>query len=87
MRKPPTVTQDELAAVVASYEAVEKDVLRIRRNLRAGAAVEPGALECHSQPGALQISPAAGYSLFGLGIYPRGSGPLTRKQGHANEAA
>ena len=84
MRKPPTVAQDELAAVVCAYNAVEKDVLRIRRILRAGASVEPGALECNSEPGALRINQAASYSLFGLGIYPRGEGP---QKSHAKEAA
>jgi hypothetical protein len=70
--KPTVITQAEIEAAVAAYEAIEKNVLRIRRLLRAGAIIETGALECHLQSGwPFQINQAAAYSPFGLEIRKR----------------
>jgi hypothetical protein len=89
MPKPATVTQAELAAVVAAYTAVEKTVLEIRQRLAAGASVEAGALECLSRNDPLQFIETQYNSLFGLEIAPAES-PLRahnmarrKKAGHA----
>jgi hypothetical protein len=91
MPKPLTVTQAELAGVIAAYTAVENSILEIRRRLAAGASVETGALECLSrtneQP--LEFIETKYHSLFGLEIGPAES-PLRahdvtrrKKVGHA----
>jgi hypothetical protein len=83
------ILQSELADVVAAYNAVEKTILNIRRRLKAGAAVETGALECVSQNSELTFHTSDHYSLFGLEIVPAES-PLRahnrarrKKVGHA----
>ena len=89
MPKLATVTQAELASVIAAYTAVEKTVLEIRRRMKAGASVETGALECISLNDPLQFVETKYNTLFGLEIAPAES-PLRahnvagrKRAGHA----
>jgi len=89
MPKPATVTQAELASVIAAYTAVESSILEIRQRVAAGAPVETGALECASRNEPLRLTEGKYYSLFGLEIGPAES-PLRahntarrRKASHA----
>jgi hypothetical protein len=70
MPKPATVTQAELAGLIAAYTAVEKTVLQIRRRIAAGASVETGPLECLSRGEPLEFIETKYNSLFGLEIGP-----------------
>jgi hypothetical protein len=61
------VTQSELAAVLASYNAIRQTILDIRRRIEAGAAVEEGIYTADSNPG----DPISGYdrALNGIGMF------------------
>ncbi len=67
MAKIDVVTQSELAAVLASYNALGQTILDIRRRIEAGAAVEEGIYTADSN----RDDPISGFdrALNGIGMF------------------
>ena len=74
MAKIDVVTQSELAAVLASYNALGQTILDIRRRIEAGAAVEEGiyTVDSNRDEPISGLRAVNGIGMFGLDLETKG---------------